>query len=65
MMTKKVLIEMPETIVEELDTIAKAQNRTRSDLIRDALKEYTSESNTHERTPKPVRKRPRKVLAKR
>ena len=37
---KKVLIAIPPRLLAETDAIAKAEYRTRSDLIREALRRY-------------------------
>lgn len=39
-MPKKVLIAMPPAMLEQVDQIAKVEHRTRSDLIREALRRY-------------------------
>ena len=36
----RVLIAMPEKFVDESDTVANSENRTRSELIREALRTY-------------------------
>jgi metal-responsive CopG/Arc/MetJ family transcriptional regulator len=36
----KVLISMPEEFLERIDTLAHAEQRTRSELIREALRGY-------------------------
>ncbi len=40
-MPKKVLIALPHRMLEEVDFIADYEHRTRSDLIREALRRYT------------------------
>lgn len=37
---KKVLIALPPAMLKQVDEIAKAEHRTRSDLIREALRRY-------------------------
>lgn len=37
----RVLISMPEKFLSEIDKIAEKENRTRSELIREALRTYT------------------------
>ena len=36
----RVLISMPEKFLNEIDSIATTENRTRSELIREALRTY-------------------------
>ncbi len=36
----RVLISMPEKFLDEIDTVANSENRTRSELIREALRTY-------------------------
>lgn len=36
----RVLISMPEKFLDEIDTVASSENRTRSELIREALRTY-------------------------
>ena len=36
----RVLISMPEKFLDEIDSVADAENRTRSELIREALRTY-------------------------
>jgi metal-responsive CopG/Arc/MetJ family transcriptional regulator len=36
----RVLISMPEKFLNEIDTVAEGENRTRSELIREALRSY-------------------------
>jgi hypothetical protein len=37
---KKVLIALPDKMLEQVDSVAVAEHRTRSDLIREALRRY-------------------------
>lgn len=39
-MPKKVLVALPPMMLEQIDFIAQAEHRTRSDLIREALRRY-------------------------
>lgn len=39
-MPKKVLIALPPVMLEQIDYIAQCEHRTRSDLIREALRRY-------------------------
>ena len=36
----RVLISMPDKFLNEIDTLASGENRTRSELIREALRSY-------------------------
>ena len=36
----RVLISMPENFLDEIDSVADSENRTRSELIREALRTY-------------------------
>lgn len=38
----RVLISMPERFLDEIDQVAENENRTRSELIREALRTYMS-----------------------
>ena len=40
MMPRKVLIALPPKMLESVDTIAEIEDRTRSDLVREALRQY-------------------------
>lgn len=39
-MPKKVLIALPPLMLEQVDHVAQVEHRTRSDLIREALRRY-------------------------
>ncbi len=39
-MRKKVLIALPPAMLEQVDRVAEAEHRTRSDLVREALRAY-------------------------
>lgn len=39
-MPKKVLIALPNAMLEQADFVAQCEHRTRSDLIREALRRY-------------------------
>jgi metal-responsive CopG/Arc/MetJ family transcriptional regulator len=41
-MPKKVLVAIPEGLLQEVDFVAQREHRTRSDLIREALRRYVS-----------------------
>lgn len=45
MTATKTLISMPEAFLEEIDSFARKQHRTRSELIRQALREYIQQAN--------------------
>lgn len=40
----RVLISMPERFLDEIDEVAENENRTRSELIREALRTYMTRS---------------------
>ena len=40
----RVLISMPEKFLNEIDNVADNENRTRSELIREALRSYITRS---------------------
>lgn len=48
-MPKKVLVALPLGLLEQTDMVAQAEHRTRSDLIREALRRYLQEfkRNSH------------------
>ena len=39
-MPKKVLVALPPGLLEQIDSVAQVEHRTRSDLIREALRRY-------------------------
>ncbi len=39
-MPRKILIALPEAMLEQCDYIAQCEHRTRSDLVREALRRY-------------------------
>jgi len=39
-MPKKVLVALPPGLLEQIDFVAQVEHRTRSDLIREALRRY-------------------------
>jgi metal-responsive CopG/Arc/MetJ family transcriptional regulator len=41
-MPKKVLVALPPAMLQEIDFVAQREHRTRSDLIREALRRYVS-----------------------
>ena len=46
----RVLISMPETFLKNIDEVAQNENRTRSELIREALRTYIHRSQIRENT---------------
>lgn len=46
----RVLISMPEKFLDEIDQIADSENRSRSELIREALRTYIHRSKVRENT---------------
>ncbi len=44
----KVLISMPEEFLGKIDQVAEGENRTRSELIREALRSYIRKSRVRE-----------------
>ena len=46
----RVLISMPEKFLTQIDSVAEGENRTRSELIREALRTYINRSKMRENT---------------
>ncbi len=46
----RVLISMPEKFLDEIDLVADSENRTRSELIREALRSYMYRSQLRNST---------------
>ena len=46
----RVLISMPEKFLDEIDSVADSENRTRSELIREALRSYITRSQVRQNT---------------
>ena len=44
----RVLISMPENFLDEIDKVADGENRTRSELIREALRTYIHRNQVRE-----------------
>ena len=42
-MAKKVLVALPPGLLEQVDFVAQAEHRNRSDLVREALRRYIEE----------------------
>ncbi len=49
-MPKKVLVALPPGLLEQIDVVAQTEHRTRSDLVREALRRYV---DTFKRTQGP------------
>jgi len=45
----KVMISVPDEFLSEVDEVAKAEHRTRSELIREALREYVRKGKEYKR----------------
>ena len=46
----RVLISMPEQFLSQIDNVAQGENRTRSELISEALRTYINRSKLRENT---------------
>jgi len=46
----RVLISMPEQFLSQIDNVAQGENRSRSELIREALRTYINRSKMRENT---------------
>ena len=46
----RVLISMPESFLDKIDSVAEGENRTRSELIREALRTYMYKSQVKHST---------------
>ena len=46
----RVLISMPEDFLNKIDGVAETENRTRSELIREALRTYIHKQKVRENT---------------
>lgn len=46
----RVLISMPEEFLDRIDQVAEGENRTRSELIREALRSYMYKSKVRSTT---------------
>ena len=44
-MAKKVLVALPQGLLEQVDFVAQVEQRNRSDLIRESLRRYIQEFN--------------------
>lgn len=44
-MTKKILIAVPDLLLAQADVVAGCESRTRSDLVREAIRRYLEEFN--------------------
>ena len=47
----RVLISMPEEFLQRIDQVADGENRSRSELIREALRTYIYKQKVRESTP--------------
>ena len=47
----RVLISMPEEFLNKIDQVADGENRSRSELIREALRTYIYKQKVRESTP--------------
>lgn len=50
-MPKKVLVALPPGLLEQIDFVAQVEHRTRSDLIREALRRYIDNFKKENRVP--------------
>ena len=46
----RVLISMPEEFLSKIDGVAEGENRSRSELIREALRTYINKQKVHKNT---------------
>lgn len=53
-MPRKVLVAMPPSLLEKIDYIARFEHRTRSDLIREALRRYLENFRRQNEMPAPT-----------
>ncbi len=49
-MPKKVLVALPPGLLEQIDFVAQVEHRTRSDLIREALRRYLDNFKQHNKS---------------
>lgn len=49
--TKTLTISLPPAMVEELDRVRAREHRTRSELLREALRRYVADSQRHRLPP--------------
>jgi metal-responsive CopG/Arc/MetJ family transcriptional regulator len=49
--TKTLTISLPPPMVEELDRVRQREHRTRSELVREALRQYVAASERMQRIP--------------
>jgi metal-responsive CopG/Arc/MetJ family transcriptional regulator len=50
-MPKKILLQLPPSMLSQVDHIAQVEHRTRSDLCREALRRYIDGFRRSQRTP--------------
>ena len=48
--TSKVLISMPEQFLKQIDAVAAIENRSRSEIIAEALRTYLNRNNRNSKT---------------
>ena len=49
--TKTLTISLPPAMVEDLDRVREREHRTRSELVREALRQYVAFGERHRRIP--------------
>jgi metal-responsive CopG/Arc/MetJ family transcriptional regulator len=50
-MPKKILLQLPPSMLSQVDEVAKVEHRTRSDLCREALRRYIDGFRRSQRMP--------------
>jgi|WetSurMetagenome_2_1015567.scaffolds.fasta_scaffold1046381_1 metal-responsive CopG/Arc/MetJ family transcriptional regulator len=58
-MAKKVLVLLPAGLLEQTDFVARAEQRNRSDLIRESLRRYIQEFNRKQQAQHTLAAEPR------
>ena len=53
----KVMISLPETFLHEVDAVAKSEQRSRSELVREAIRTYVATHVGRRFTPTPAAQR--------
>ena len=61
-MTERVLISMPERFLFDIDKVAEEEHRSRSELIREALRTYMERRNALERISSNTAQRNAEIL---
>ena len=54
MATRKILVALPPLMLQEIDAVAEAEHRTRSDLVREAVRRYVHEANQRRASTRPA-----------